>query len=55
MVEAESLVALKDLLNRLGSEQLFTEEAFPMMGPGTDLRSSYLLNSTINGIEVQPA
>lgn len=51
MVEAESLVALKDLLNRLGSEQLFTEEAFPMMGPGTDLRSSYLLNSTINGIE----
>ena len=48
----ESLVALKDFLNRLGSERLYTAEAFPMSGPGTDLRSSYILNSGITGIEV---
>ena len=51
-VDVESLVALKDFLNRLGSENLFTEEAFPAAGPGTDLRSNYILNSGINGIEV---
>ena len=43
----ESLVALKDFLNRLGSENLYTEEGFPTTGPGTDLRSSYILNSGI--------
>ena len=49
----ESLVALKDLLNRMGSEQLFTEESFPTdVGPGTDLRSNYLMNASIAGIEV---
>ena len=52
MADVESLIALKDLLNRLGSEQLYTEESFPTAGPGTDLRSSYILNSGINGIEV---
>ena len=52
LVDAESLVSLKDLLNKMGSERLHTEEAFPSIGPGTDLRSSYILNSGIAGIEV---
>ncbi|TNM94303.1 hypothetical protein fugu_002479 [Takifugu bimaculatus] len=51
MVDAESLVCLKDLLNRLDSENFCTEELFPMAGAGTDLRSNYLLNSRIAGIE----
>uniref|UniRef100_H3CF53 NADH-ubiquinone oxidoreductase 75 kDa subunit, mitochondrial n=1 Tax=Tetraodon nigroviridis TaxID=99883 RepID=H3CF53_TETNG len=51
MVDAESLVCLKDLLNRLDSENLCTEELFPMAGAGSDLRSNYLLNSRIAGIE----
>jgi NADH dehydrogenase (ubiquinone) Fe-S protein 1 len=45
----QSLVALKDLLNRLGSESLCTEHTFPLDGSGTDLRSSYLLNTKIAG------
>jgi len=48
--DAESMIALKDLLNRLGSEQLYTEEPFPMTGSGTDFRSSYILNSSISGM-----
>ncbi|XP_026219856.1 NADH-ubiquinone oxidoreductase 75 kDa subunit, mitochondrial-like [Anabas testudineus] len=51
MADAEALVALKDLFNRLNSEDLCTEEVFPMAGAGTDLRSNYLLNSRIAGIE----
>ncbi|KAM3850772.1 NADH-ubiquinone oxidoreductase 75 kDa subunit, mitochondrial-like [Diretmus argenteus] len=51
MADAEALVALKDLLNRLNSDNLCTEELFPMAGAGTDLRSNYLLNSRIAGIE----
>ncbi|XP_028164090.1 NADH-ubiquinone oxidoreductase 75 kDa subunit, mitochondrial-like [Ostrinia furnacalis] len=46
-----SLVALKDLVNRLGSEQACTEHYFPMQGAGTDLRSSYLLNTKIANVE----
>lgn len=34
LVDAESLVALKDFLNTLGSEALCTEEIFPMDGAG---------------------
>lgn len=34
LVDAESLVSLKDLLNKLGSEALCTEEIFPMDGAG---------------------
>jgi len=48
--DAESMIALKDLLNRLGSEELYTEEPFPETGSGTDFRSSYLLNSGIAGM-----
>ncbi|XP_043931795.1 NADH-ubiquinone oxidoreductase 75 kDa subunit, mitochondrial [Protopterus annectens] len=51
MADAESLVALKDLLNRLNSDSLCTEEVFPMSGAGTDLRSNYLLNTRIMGVE----
>ncbi|KAK3924082.1 NADH-ubiquinone oxidoreductase 75 kDa subunit, mitochondrial [Frankliniella fusca] len=51
LADAEALVALKDLLNRLGSEALCTEHTFPQDGSGTDLRSSYLLNNKIAGIE----
>ncbi|XP_026860489.2 NADH-ubiquinone oxidoreductase 75 kDa subunit, mitochondrial [Electrophorus electricus] len=51
MADAESLVALKDLLNKLDSELLCTEESFPVAGAGTDLRSNYLLNTRIAGIE----
>ncbi|XP_036401001.1 NADH-ubiquinone oxidoreductase 75 kDa subunit, mitochondrial-like [Megalops cyprinoides] len=51
LVDAEALVALKDLLNRLNSDNLCTEEIFPMTGAGSDLRSNYLLNSRITGIE----
>lgn len=51
MADAEALVSLKDLLNRLDSENLCTEEVFPTAGAGTDLRSNYLLNSRISGIE----
>ncbi|XP_022109177.1 NADH-ubiquinone oxidoreductase 75 kDa subunit, mitochondrial-like [Acanthaster planci] len=51
LVDAEALVALKDLLNKLGSEALCTEEVFPMDAAGTDLRSNYLLNTSIAGVE----
>lgn len=51
LVDAEQLVAVKDLVNRLGSELLCTEQKFPTADgtSGTDLRSNYLLNSSIAG------
>ncbi|KAI5638440.1 molybdopterin oxidoreductase domain-containing protein [Phthorimaea operculella] len=49
--DAESLVSLKDLLNRLGSEHVYTEQPFPLQGSGIDLRSSYLLNTKIANVE----
>ncbi|XP_061580436.1 NADH-ubiquinone oxidoreductase 75 kDa subunit, mitochondrial-like [Cololabis saira] len=51
LVDAEALISLKDLLNRLNSDNLCTEEMFPMAGAGSDLRSNYLLNTGIAGIE----
>ncbi|XP_071758821.1 NADH-ubiquinone oxidoreductase 75 kDa subunit, mitochondrial isoform X1 [Centroberyx gerrardi] len=51
LVDAEALIALKDMLNRLNSDNLCTEEVFPMTGAGSDLRSNYLLNTGIAGIE----
>lgn len=47
LADAESLIALKDLANRLGAENVCTEHYFPLEGAGTDLRSSYLLNTKI--------
>jgi len=49
--DAEALLAVKDLLNRRNSEALCTEEIFPMDAAGTDLRSNYLLNTRIAGVE----
>nr|XP_002121686.1 NADH-ubiquinone oxidoreductase 75 kDa subunit, mitochondrial-like [Ciona intestinalis] len=49
--DAETLVCLKDLLNRVDSEGLCTEELFVADGSGTDLRSNYLLNTRISGVE----
>lgn len=46
--DIEAMVALKDLMNRLGSETVCTEEDFPA---GADIRSTYLLNSSIIKIE----
>lgn len=51
LVDAEALISLKDLLNHLNSDNLCTEETFPMAGAGSDLRSNYLLNTGIAGIE----
>lgn len=34
LVDAEALISLKDLLNRLNSDNLCTEEVFPMAGAG---------------------
>merc|ERR1712142_346739 len=51
MADAESLTALKDLMNRLGAEAVCTEEIFPDDGTGTDLRSNYLFNTGIVGVE----
>lgn len=51
MADAEALVAMKDLVNKLGSEGLATEQCFPKDGSGIDLRSNYLLNNTIAAIE----
>lgn len=51
LVDAEALIAMKDLVNKLGSEGLATEQCFPKDGSGIDLRSSYLLNNTIAAIE----
>lgn len=51
LCDAESLVALKDLVNRLGSENVFVEEKFPTEGASTDLRANYLLNTSIAAVE----
>ncbi|KAJ8683657.1 hypothetical protein QAD02_019449 [Eretmocerus hayati] len=51
MADAEVLVAVKDLINLLGSELLTTEQQFPLSGAGVDLRSNYLLNNGIANIE----
>jgi len=51
LADAEALIAMKDLVNKLGSEGLATEQRFPNDGSGIDLRSSYLLNNTIAAIE----
>lgn len=49
--DVESLVALKDLFNRFNSENVMTEEEFPETSGGTDLRSNYVFNDGIAGVE----
>lgn len=49
LADAESMVLLKDLLARLGSGNIRHEEGFADMS--ADVRSTYLANSSIRGLE----
>ncbi|KAK9465490.1 hypothetical protein V1512DRAFT_265600 [Lipomyces arxii] len=53
LVDVEGLVAMKDLVNRLGSENLALDQSFgnSPLAHGIDVRSNYLFNATIHGIE----
>jgi NADH dehydrogenase (ubiquinone) Fe-S protein 1 len=53
LADTESLVALKDLINRLGSENLTLDHTGGHAPPihGVDVRSNYLFNVTIPGVE----
>ncbi|KAE8348498.1 hypothetical protein BDV28DRAFT_143341 [Aspergillus coremiiformis] len=53
LVDTESLVAMKDLANKLGSDNLALDQpggSLPI-AHGVDVRSNYLFNSKIYGIE----
>ncbi|KAJ2235432.1 ndufs1 NADH-ubiquinone oxidoreductase subunit [Coemansia sp. RSA 1722] len=53
LADAESLVALKDLMNSLGSENLAIDTMNSGRAPayGVDVRSNYLFNAGIAGLE----
>lgn len=53
LVETESLVAMKDLANKLGSDNLALDQpgGSSPIAHGIDVRSNYLFNSRITGIE----
>jgi NADH dehydrogenase (ubiquinone) Fe-S protein 1 len=53
LADTESLVALKDLVNQLGSDNLAIDQVGGHAPPvhGVDVRSNYLFNSTIPGVE----
>ncbi|KAE8392736.1 hypothetical protein BDV23DRAFT_181424 [Aspergillus alliaceus] len=53
LVDAESLVAMKDLANKLGSDNLALDQpgGSSPIAHGIDIRSNYLFNSKIYGIE----
>lgn len=51
LVDAESLVVLKDLVNKLGSENTTTDVAQATSAHGVDVRSNYIFNSSIEGVE----
>ncbi|KAI0089453.1 NADH-ubiquinone oxidoreductase [Irpex rosettiformis] len=53
LADTESLVALKDLVNRLGSDNLTTDAVGGHAAPvhAVDVRSNYLFNSTLPGVE----
>ena len=48
--DAESMTALRDLFHSMNADALSTEQVLAPLG-GSDFRSSYLLNSTLNGLE----
>lgn len=52
LADAESMVALKDMLNRMGSENCTIDTANGSVPPahGVDVRSNYLFNSSIHGV-----
>ncbi|EEF30445.1 NADH dehydrogenase [ubiquinone] iron-sulfur protein 1, mitochondrial [Ricinus communis] len=47
--DAESMMALKDFLNKMGSDNVWCEGNGP--SPNADLRSGYIMNSSISGLE----
>lgn len=49
LADAESLIALKDLANRLGSGNIWHEGGFPELS--ADVRSTYVANTTVAGVE----
>ncbi len=53
LADTESLVALKDLVNRLGSENLTLDQKLGEVPTAfnVDIRSNYLFNSSIEGVE----
>src|ERR1700761_1578183 len=53
LADTESIVALKDLMNRLGSDNLTLDQPLGSAPPvhGVDIRANYLFNSTIPGME----
>lgn len=51
LADAEAMVALKDLTNKLGSENTTTDVKQATEAHGIDIRSNYIFNSTIDGIE----
>ena len=53
LVETESLVAMKDLANKLGSDNLALDQpqGSQPLAHGVDVRSNYLFNSKIFGVE----
>ena len=53
LTETESLVAMKDLANKLGSDNLALDQAGGgnPIAHGVDVRSNYLFNSKIYGVE----
>lgn len=53
LADTESLVALKDLINRLGSENLTLDQPLGGAPPqtGVDVRSNYLFNTGIENLE----
>ncbi|KXN81867.1 NADH-ubiquinone oxidoreductase 78 kDa subunit, mitochondrial [Leucoagaricus sp. SymC.cos] len=53
LADTESLVALKDLANRLNSDNLTLDQPNGNLPPvhGVDVRSNYLFNATIPGVE----
>ncbi|KAB5588622.1 NADH dehydrogenase (ubiquinone) Fe-S protein 1 [Ceratobasidium theobromae] len=51
LADTEALVALKDLINRLGSDNLVTDATSTgVPSHNVDVRSNYLFNSTIQGL-----
>jgi NADH dehydrogenase (ubiquinone) Fe-S protein 1 len=54
LADTESLVALKDLINRLGSDNTALDQPLGDYPPshGIDVRSNYLFNATLSGIEL---
>uniref|UniRef100_A0A914GVI0 NADH-ubiquinone oxidoreductase 75 kDa subunit, mitochondrial n=1 Tax=Globodera rostochiensis TaxID=31243 RepID=A0A914GVI0_GLORO len=51
LVDSESLIALKDLLNLTNTENVFSEGELPISSGGIDLRSNYLFNDKIANVE----